>query len=97
MVSHPPNYLEQLKKTLHLVPHYSRLEDPQSLLCLLARVFSSKHLGVTVIWKENQMPAPVSITHHHPLCSLQVAVQTITQVQVAKALIMEHKYVKDIE
>lgn len=59
---------------------------------LLPEVFKA-----AVISRQNQMPAPASITRHHPLRSLQITVQTITQVKLGTTLIMQRKCVKDIE
>lgn len=66
MVSHPHIYLERLKKVLHLVHHYLRLEAPPGLLCLLAEVFSSRCLKPQLFQGRTrhlpQFPSP-SITH----------------------------------
>ena len=59
---------------------------------LLPEVFKA-----AVVSRQNQMPAPVSITRHHPLYFLQITVQTITQVKSGTALITRRKCVKDIE
>lgn len=95
MVSHSRIYLEQLKNCiLYPITHNWR---PLHICLFASRGLFQKVFGSHVIQRESQMPAPFSITQHHPLYSIQITVQTITQVQLAKALITKRKCVKDIE